>query len=221
MKKEYQYMNRDEKIKLLQKTAESFVDKESYTRQKFIGLFDFKNYTMRSENVLSKCKEVLAEKILSLNPDYTLESEKVQEHINDSIEEFVIWVKCRNLDGEITWDELVDNIESIRWAESKFGIRIQRFGSVYYELHFNYLDNRDEHYLKFYNAVYSETPENSCPRDWDEILIDTASYVGISSKDIASIHMNSADLLYDVGLRDYTITYTNGDQVFLRFSEEN
>ena len=96
MKKEFQYMNRDEKIKLLQKTAESFVDKESYTRQKFIGLFDFKNYTMRSENVLSKCKEVLAEKILSLNPDYTLESEKVQEHINDSIEEFVIWVKCRN-----------------------------------------------------------------------------------------------------------------------------
>ena len=86
MKKEFQYMNRDEKIKLLQKTAESFVDKESYTRQKFIGLFDFKNYTMRSENVLSKCKEVLAEKILSLNPDYTLESEKVQEHINDSIE---------------------------------------------------------------------------------------------------------------------------------------
>ena len=47
MKKEFQYMNRDEKIKLLQKTAESFVDKESYTRQKFIGLFDFKNYTMR------------------------------------------------------------------------------------------------------------------------------------------------------------------------------
>ena len=39
MKKEFQYMNRDEKIKLLQKTAESFVDKESYTRQKFIGLF--------------------------------------------------------------------------------------------------------------------------------------------------------------------------------------
>lgn len=220
MKKEFKYMNRDEKIKLLQKTAESFVDKESYTRQKFIALFDFKNYTMSSENVLSKCKEVLAEKILSLNPDYTLESEEVQEHINDSIEEFVIWVKHRNLDGEITWDELVDRMASIRW-ENKFGIRIQRFGSVYYELHFNYLDDYDEHYLKFYNAVYPETPENSCPRDWDEILVDTASYVGITSTDIASIHMSSADLLYDVGLRDYTITYTNGDQVFLRFSEEN
>lgn len=219
MKKEFQYMNRDEKIKLLQKTAESFVDKESYTRQKFIALFDFKNYTMRSENVLSKCKEVLAEKILSLNPDYTLESEEVQEHINDSIEEFVIWVRCRNLDGEITWDELVDHIESIRWGESKFGIRIQRFGSVYYELHFNYVDDYDEYYLKFYNAVYPDKKEK--PYKEDEILVDTASYVGISSTDIASIHMSSADLLYDVGLRDYTITYSNGEHVFLRFSEEN
>lgn len=219
MKKEFQYMNRDEKIKLLQKTAESFVDKESYTRQKFIGLFDFKNYTMRSENVLSKCKEVLAEKILSLNPDYTLESEEVQEHINDSIEEFVIWVRCRNLDGEITWDELVDHIESIRWGESKFGIRIQRFGSVYYELHFNYVDDYDEYYLKFYNAVYPDKKEK--PYKEDEILVDTASYVGISSTDIASIHMSSADLLYDAGLRDYTITYSNGEHVFLRFSEEN
>ncbi|WP_273406240.1 hypothetical protein [Clostridium sp. AF02-29] len=219
MKKEFQYMNRDEKIKLLQKTAESFVDKESYTRQKFIGLFDFKNYTMRSENVLSKCKEVLAEKILSLNPDYTLESEEVQEHINDSIEEFVIWVKCRNLDGEITWDELVDHIEAIPWGETKFGIRIRRFGSVYYELHFNYVDDCDEHYLKFYNAVYPDKKEK--PYKEDEILIETASYVGISSTDIASIHMSSADLLYDVGLRDYTITYSNGEHVFLRFSEEN
>ena len=219
MKKEFQYMNRDEKIKLLQKTAESFVDKESYTRQKFIALFDFKNYTMRSENVLSKCKEVLAEKILSLNPDYTLESEEVQEHINDSIEEFVIWVRCRNLDGEITWDELVDHIESIRWGESKFGIRIQRFGSVYYELHFNYVDDYDEYYLKFYNAVYPDKKEK--PYKEDEILVDTASYVGISSTDIASIHMSSADLLYDAGLRDYTITYSNGVHVFLRFSEEN
>ena len=219
MKKEFQYMNRDEKIKLLQKTAESFVDKDSYTRQKFIALFDFKNYTMRSEDVLSKCKEVLAEKILSLNPDYTLESEKVQEHINDSMEEFVIWVKCRNLDGEITWDELVDHIESIQWGESKFGIRIQRFGSVYYELHFNYVDDYDEHYLKFYNAVYPDKKEK--PYKENEIFVDTASYVGISSTDIASIHMSSADLLYDVGLRDYTITYSNGEHVFLRFSEEN
>lgn len=218
MKKEFKYMNRDEKIKLLQKTAESFVDKESYTRQKFIALFDFKNYTMRSENVLLKCKEVLAEKILSLNLDYTLESEEVQEHINDSIEEFVIWVRCRNLDGEITWDELVDHIESIPWGETKFGIRIQHFGSVYYELHFNYLDDYDEHYLKFYNVVY---PKITSPNEEDEILIETASYVGISSTDIASIHMSSADLLYDVGLRDYTITYSNGEHVFLRFSEEN
>ena len=91
------------------KQQKSSVDKESYTRQKFIALFDFKNYTMRSENVLSKCKEVLAEKILSLNPDYTFGIKEVQEHINDSIEEFVIWVRCRNLDGEITWDELVDH----------------------------------------------------------------------------------------------------------------
>lgn len=47
------------------------------------------------------------------------------------------------------------------------------------------------------------------------------SRITISKELVDKITMTNADLLLNVGLRDYTITYKNGEQVFLRFSEEN
>ena len=45
--------------------------------------------------------------------------------------------------------------------------------------------------------------------------------IGAVLDDIETIHMGYADLIYEMGLRDVTISYTNGEKVFLRFSEEN
>ena len=56
---------------------------------------------------------------------------------------------------------------------------------------------------------------------YDDAVIDLTSYVAIVAEDIESIHMGCADLLYEIGLRDVTISYSNGEEVYLRFSEEN
>lgn len=47
------------------------------------------------------------------------------------------------------------------------------------------------------------------------------SMVVVSKELVDKITMTNADLLLNVGLCDYTITYSNGEHVFLRFSEEN
>ena len=70
------------------------------------------------------------------------------------------------------------------------------------------------------NVCHAEYPDGDGEEESD-ILISMASYVGISSDGIESIHMGQADLIYGVGLRDVTITYANGEKVFLRFSEDN
>ena len=43
------------------------------------------------------------------------------------------------------------------------------------------------------------------------------SRVDISNDDIKSITMTNADLVPEMGLRDYTITFTNGEMIHLRF----
>lgn len=43
------------------------------------------------------------------------------------------------------------------------------------------------------------------------------SRVDISNNDIKSITMTNADLVPEMGLRDYTITFTNGEMIHLRF----
>ena len=39
----------------------------------------------------------------------------------------------------------------------------------------------------------------------------------ILKEDIEKINRTSADLVHQVGLRNYTITFTNGENVYLRF----
>ena len=154
-------------------------------------------------------------KIMEEYPDYLAESKDVQDCINSSIAYFIRWVKARSERGNITWDDLVKRLHKVPWEETEFGVRIQNFGKVYYELHFNYMQDLHNGCLKFYNAEYLEDTDN------DECVIDMTSHVAIVSDDIESIHMGYADLVYEMGLRDVTISYKNGEKVFLRFSEEN
>ncbi len=217
MSKNFQYVFVEDRINVLYDAAASFVNQSSENaRQEFNALFDFENKTLRAD-VHAKCEQAVAEKIHEANPDYPVDSADVQDFAEVSIGSFISWVERRNEEGEITWRELLNHLKSIPWEYSNFGIRIQRFGSVYYELHFNYMDATNTDYLKFYNAEYiEETDEHG-----EDIIVDTASFVGIPSKNIESIHMGCADLVYRVGLRDVTIKYTDGEQVFLRFSESN
>lgn len=39
----------------------------------------------------------------------------------------------------------------------------------------------------------------------------------ILKEDVEKIHRTNADLVPQMGLRDYTITFTNGEMVHLRF----
>lgn len=227
MSKEFNYVSMKERVNLLYKTTESFVEHKSAPivdimdgkvdpRKEFNELFDFEKETLR-QDVYAECKKVLTTKIMEENPDYSGESEEVQDCVNSSIHSFISWVKARSENGNITWDELLKHLRCIPWKDTNFGLRIQHFGKAYYELHFNYMDDSNKEYLKFYNAEYQEETETQC----EDIIVDMASFVGISSDDIESIHMGCADLVYEVGLRDVTISYTNGEKVFLRFSEEN
>lgn len=227
MSKEFNYVSMKERVNLLYKVTESFVKHKSAPivdimdgkvdpRKEFNDLFDFEKETLRTD-VHEKCREVMTEKILAENPDYSSESEEVQDCVNSSIRSFISWIKARSVNGNITWDELLEHLRCIPWKDSNFGLRIQHFGKAYYELHFNYMDDSNKKYLKFYNAEYQEETETQC----EDIIVDMASFVGICSDDIESIHMGFADLVYEAGLRDVTISYTNGEKVFLRFSEEN
>ncbi|MBQ2882506.1 MAG: hypothetical protein IJE43_01855 [Alphaproteobacteria bacterium] len=225
MRKEFKYVSMKERVKLLYKATESFVRHKSAPivdimdgkidpRKKFNALFDFEKETLRPD-VYDECKKVLTVKIMEENSDYSVETREVQDCIKSSIAYFIRWVKARSESGNITWDELVNHLHNIPWEETEFGVRIQRFGKAYYELHFNYMQDLHNGCMKFYNAEYPEDTDN------DGCVIDMASYVAIVSDDIETIHMGYADLIYEVGLRDVTISYTNGEKVFLRFSEEN
>lgn len=223
MSKEFKYVSMKERVNLLCKATDKFVEHKSVPiidimdgkvdpRKEFIELFDFDNETLRSD-VYEECKKVLTNKIIDENPDYSADSEDVQDCINSSIKYFIRWVKARNENGNITWDELVRHLHKIPWRETKYGIRIQQFEKTYYELHFNYMYDSGNGCLKFHNAEYQE--------DSDDAVIDLASYVAIVAEDIESIHMGCADLIYEIGLREVTISYSNGEEVYLRFSEEN
>lgn len=224
MSKEFYYVSMKERVILLCNTTEKFIEHKSVPiidimdgkvdpRKEFNELFDFDNETLRSD-VYEECRKVLTNKIIDENPDYSADSEDVQDCINSSIRYFIRWVKARNENGNITWDELVRRLHKIPWRETKYGIRIQNFGKVYYELHFNYMYDSGNGCLEFYNAEYQEDSN-------DDAVIDLTSYVAIVAEDIESIHMGCADLLYEIGLRDVTISYSNGEEVYLRFSEEN
>lgn len=221
MNKEFKYVSMQECVNVLFETVESFVehksallddiiDKKADPRKEFNELFDFESETLRTD-VYEECNKVLTNRISEENPDYSTESEEIQNYVSGSIEYFIRWVKARSEEGYISWDELMNHLHKIPWRETVFGIRIQRFGKVYYELRFNYMQEVENGYLKFFNAEYQE----------DEDILYAGSYVAFGSKDIESIYMGYADLMYGVGLRDVTITYADGETVFLRFSEEN
>lgn len=223
MSKEFKYVSMKERVDLLYKTVESFVEHKSAPivdimdgkvdpRKEFNNLFDFEKETLRPD-VYEECKKVMTEKFLAENSDYSAESEEMQDFVNSSIHSFISWVKARSENGNITWDELLEHLRCIPWKDTNFGLRIQHFGKAYCELYFNYMDDSNKEYLKFYNAEYKE--------ECEDIIVDMASYVAVVSDDIESIHMGNADLVYEAGLRDVTISYTNGEKVFLRFSEEN
>lgn len=227
MSKEFKYVSMKEIVNLLYKTTESFVEHKSAPivdimdgkadpRKEFNELFDFEKETMR-QDVFTECKKVLIAQIIKENPDYSAESEEIQNCINNGISYFISWAKARSENGNITWGELLEHLRCIPWKDTNFGLRIQHFGKAYYELHFNYMDDSNKERLKFYNAEYQEETDTQC----EDTVVDTASFVVISSDDIESIHMGYADLVYEAGLRDVTISYTNGEKIFLRFSEEN
>lgn len=226
MSKEFNYVPMKERVNLLYEITENFVEHKSAPivdimdgkvdpRKEFNALFDFANETLR-QDVYIECKKVLTTKIMKENPDYLAESEEVQNCVNSGISYFIRWVKTRSESGNITWEDLRKRLHNIPWRETEFGIRIQHFGNAYYKLHFNYMQDLHNGCLKFYNAEYQEDSNKE-----DEDVIDMASYVAFGSDDIESIHMGYADLVYEAGLRDVTISYKNGEKVFLRFSEEN
>lgn len=230
-KKEFQRVSKEERYNLIYKVCESFVehksalvvdimDKKVNPRQEFEDLFDFKNIKLRKD-VYEKVRDTLTEKVLSVNPSYTLSSyvemetqETVLDYVETWIKGFVKSIKRRSENGIVTWEDFKNHLHSVDLRNSPFGIRVQTFGKTYSEIHFNYmLDSGD--CIKLYNAEWQDDDAE------DEAIIDTASYVAISNKDIEEIWIGNADLIYQSGLRNAHIKYNNGEVIFFRFSEEN
>lgn len=226
MSKEFNYLTSKERYELIQGTLTSFVQHPSAPivdimdgkvdpRQELMDLIDFKALAM-NPSAYGKVKSALTEKILSENPDYTAKSKEVCECVESSIHNYIVWLKNRNEHGGISWDELKKRLHKVDKENSPYGIRVQKFGKVYYQLYFNYMVDEGEA-IKLYNADWDE----DCEKSDEGTVVDMATYVAITSKNIKEIRMGSADLVFDCGLRDVTITYDNGEDVRLRFSESN
>lgn len=226
MNKEFNYLTCKERYGLIQSTLTSFVEHPSAPivdivdgkvnpRQELLDLIDFEALQM-NPTAYDKVKAVLTEKVLSKNLDYTADSDEVCEFVKSSIHNYIVWIKNRNEHGIITWDELRKRLHRVDKQNSPYGIRVQKFGRVYYQLYFNYMVDEGE-IIKLYNADWDE----DCEKSNEGTVVDTATYVAITSGDIIEIRMGSADLVFDCGLRDVTITYNNGEDISLRFSESN
>lgn len=225
MGKELNYVTMKERHTLIHNIVMSFVEHRSVSiaditdgkvdpHQELMDLFDFKTLGMKSK-VYVAVKNALTEKMLSVNPDFTDCSEEIVEFVESSVTNYVLWIQKRSKQGVITWEELKKMLHSINMEASSFGVRVQHFGKAYYQLYFNYLEDKGD-IITLYNADWDE----DCEKSDEGTVIDTASYVSISNKDIKEIQIGYADLVYECGLRDVTITYKNGETVFLRFSED-
>lgn len=226
MSKKFNCLSCKERFGLIQSTLTSFVqhpsapiidivDGKANPRQELLDLIDFEALQM-NPTAYDKVKEVLAEKILLENPDCTADSDEVCGCVESNIHNYIVWLKNRSEHGIITWDELKKRLHRVDKENSPYGIMIQKFGRVYYQLYFNYMVDEGE-IIKLYNADWDE----DCKKSNEGTIVDTATYVAITSGDIKEIRMGSADLVFDCGVRDITITYNNGEDVSLRFSEGN
>lgn len=215
-------------------------------------LLDFENLTM-TEQIETDIKKQLV--------DAGYSKEEAQKFIR----EFIRFVKNRSGSGEITWEDFINKLKDLEdwFAESDFGIRVQRFSKeTYWEVFFNHFDietyEKGKSRLTF-NHIYYFEAENEKAREtlddygvygdvpmekmlsviakkWTELsdenkdavisaiatITTTTQYVDrsrmvITNESIERITMSNADLVPQMGLRDYTITFTNGEKVCLRF----
>lgn len=215
-------------------------------------LLDFENLTM-TEQIETDIKKQLV--------DAGYSKEEAQKFIR----EFIRFVKNRSESGEITWEDFINKLKDLEdwFAESDFGIRVQRFSKeTYWEVFFNHFDietyEKGKSRLTF-NHIYYFKAENEKAREtlddygvygdvpmekmlsviakkWTELsdenkdavisaiatITTTTQYVDrsrmvITNESIERITMSNADLVPQMGLRDYTITFTNGEKVCLRF----
>ena len=213
---------------------------------------DFENLTM-TEQIETDIKKQL------VDAGYN------KEETQNSIREFIRFVKDRSGSGEITWEDFIKKLKDLEdwFAESDFGIRVQRFSKeTYWEVFFNHFDietyENGKSKLTFNDIYYFETENEKAwekldkygfdgeipmeellsviAKKWTELsdedkdevisaiatITTTTQYVDrsrmvITNESIERITMSNADLVPQMGLRDYTITFTNGEMVCLRF----
>ena len=213
---------------------------------------DFENLTM-TEQIEAEIKKQLVDAGYS------------KKEAQNSIREFIRFVKDRSGSGEITWEDFIKKLKDLEdwFAESDFGIRVQRFSKeTYWEVFFNHFDietyENGKSKLTFNHIYYFETENEKAWETLDEYGVDgdvpteellsviakkwtglsdedkdavisaiatittTTQYVDrsrmvITNESIERITMTNADLVPQMGLRDYAITFTNGEMVCLRF----
>lgn len=91
---------------------------------------DFENLTM-TEQIETDIKKQLVDAGYS------------KKEAQNSIREFIRFVKDRSGSGEITWEDFINKLKDLEdwFAESDFGIRVQRFSKeTYWEVFFNHFD---------------------------------------------------------------------------------
>lgn len=218
-KKEFKNVPAQESYLTLYKAVESIMshtsapDGDENPRKKFEELFDFDLMQMKPD-AQEKVQSIFAEKVVSLNPGYSVDSKEISPYVENSIKCFVENIKRRCENGIITWEEFKRHLHNVDLQNSPFGIRFQNLGKVYTEIYFNFLQDEGE-VIKLYKAEWNNSDSE------DKATIDKASYIIIPSKGIEEIWIGSADLMYQSGLREAHIAYNNGESVSFRFSEEN
>lgn len=227
-------------------TIINYFDKKGMDRTQLEDVLDFDNLTM-DEKYIPEIMELL--------------NDGEDEVGENTIQNFVRFVRERSGSGEITWDELISRLNELYLEDSTFGIRVQRFSKpAYWKIFFNHFDTVDYEdgivKLTFNQEYYDETERENAYEFLDEHGIDTneegsimsqvagkwgelsederdnmilalgaiysshfvdKSRVDITNDEVKEITMTNADLVPEVGLRDYTITFKDGDMIGLRF----
>ena len=211
-----------------------YLNGKKLSREQLEKLLDFENLTMEA-NTASEISKLLNE------------SPEVESDPKRAIKNFVRFVRERSGAGEITWDEFMLKLKELELEYSDFGIRVQRFSKpAYWEIFFNHFSTTDYEdgnvKLTFDQEYYEEAERESAyevlsqiAEKWDGLSEDDKdnmilaldaifathyvdkSRVDILSNEVKKITMTNADLVPEVGLRDYSIEFTDGDFISLRF----
>ena len=209
-------------------TINRYFDSKHMDRRQLEAVLDFDNLTM-DEKYISEIRE-----LFKSNED---------EAGEDIIKGYVRFVKSRSGSGVITWDEFMTRLDVLALEYSDFGIRVQRFSKpAYWEIFFNHFDITDyeDGDIKLtFNQKWYEDAETEIAYKFlsdQDINMDSEndniisalntiyathyvdkSRIDIMKSSIKRITMSNADLVPEVGLRDYNVEFTDGSFIGLRF----